>query len=290
MKILPPHKITSEILDVICESKKHLVIVSPYVNFNKWERMESELKNAISRGVQIYFFVRYEPENAKSWEQVKELGIKPILIKNLHAKFYYNEYSGVISSMNLLTSSNNSAIEIGTKVEGKEEIEELKKFVSSYIITNKIDELPSEEDVYVSKEKFSILLSNVLSNNFRRNVSVYFKKGELNINTGRDSFFCSVDKGANKLHVSGILSQDEADSFQNLRAKYFTSGYFFYEQNTPNKGFYNMLSAITKERLSTDYLDGLRLKEKKQLLNEIAMFILTVSDFKQEVYQLSKTN
>src|SRR5688500_7622706 len=106
MKILQPHKISNEIFDLIYEAKQYLIIVSPYVNFKYWERLASELVNAKNRGVRIDFFVRNEPENAASWEQVESLGIAPRLVNNLHAKFYFNEKNGVISSMNLLSSSN----------------------------------------------------------------------------------------------------------------------------------------------------------------------------------------
>ncbi len=109
MKVLQPHRISGEILDVIYESKQRLVIVSPYVNFNNWRQMADALINALKRGVKIDFFVRSDADNANSWEQVEQLGIVPKLVDNLHAKFYLSEQTGVISSMNLLSFSNSNS-------------------------------------------------------------------------------------------------------------------------------------------------------------------------------------
>jgi hypothetical protein len=39
-----------------------------------------------------------------------------------------------------------------------------------------------------------------------------------------------------------------------------------------------------KSRLSTTYLDGLRLPEKKKLLDTVVEFVLRVRDFKEAVY------
>ena len=88
MKIIPPYQITSEILNLINESEKYIILVSPYVNFNNWDRIKVDILNAIKRGVRIEFYARLDNENFKSWEQIENLGIKPKLIKNLHAKLF----------------------------------------------------------------------------------------------------------------------------------------------------------------------------------------------------------
>ena len=96
MKFINPHQISSEILNLINEAGKYLVLVSPYVDFKNWDRIKVSILNAQKRGVQIVFYVRFD--NSKGWEQIEQLGIKPKLIKNLHAKLYFNEKWGVVTS------------------------------------------------------------------------------------------------------------------------------------------------------------------------------------------------
>jgi len=91
MKIIPPYQITSEILNLINEANEYLILVSPYVNFNNWEGIKTDIRNALKRNVKIFFYVRLQSENFTSWEQLEGLGITPKLIKNLHSKLYFNE-------------------------------------------------------------------------------------------------------------------------------------------------------------------------------------------------------
>jgi len=280
MKILPPHRISTEIIDIIYEAKERLVIVSPYVNFSNWDRLATELRNAKKRGVQIDFYVRNEPENSKSWEQVVELGIKPSLVPNLHAKFYFNERNGIISSMNLLSSSNSNSIEIACKLETKDEIEELKRFVNDFILPNESNEIPDDDDLYLSKEKFTIALENYLSNVLKSRTSIYFKNGLFSINTLSNKFDLSIDKFDNSIIIRGILSSKEADKFEVEGTNFFTSDYFHYKLIREGNGSYDTFGAFSKVRLSNSFLDKLRVNEKKELISEIAHFFECYRDFK----------
>lgn len=280
MKILPPHKISTEIIDIIYEAKERLVIVSPYVNFSNWDRLATELKIAKKRGVQIDFYVRNEPENSKSWEQVDELGIKPCLVPNLHAKFYFNERNGIISSMNLLSSSNSNSIEIACKLETNEEIEDLKRFVNDFITPNGSSDIPNEDDLYLSKERFTVALENYLSHVLKSRTSIYYKNGLFSINTLSNKFDLSINKVDNSIIIRGILSSKEADIFEIEQTKYFTSNYFNYKLFRGGNGTYDTFGAFSKVRLSNSFLDNLRVNEKKELISEIAHFFECCRNFK----------
>jgi len=288
MKILQPHKISTEIIDIIYVAKETLVLVSPYVNFAKWENIAKELVNAKNRGVKIDFYVRNEPENVKSWEQVKELGIEPHLVKNLHAKFYYNERNGVISSMNLLSSSNSNSIEIGCKLETMDEIEELKRFVKDFVVTNENNVIPSDDDLYLTKEKFTIVLSDYLSNSFNSRTSIYFQKDEFIINTLSNKFFLRIDKVKNNVCITAIISGLESDKYFKEHKNFFVSEYFDYERDKGYNGNYDTISAHSKVRLSNSYLDNLRVNEKKELISEIAFFLDSIKKFKDYCYENRK--
>jgi phosphatidylserine/phosphatidylglycerophosphate/cardiolipin synthase-like enzyme len=266
MKILQPHKISPEIIDIIYEAKEHLVIVSPYVNFSNWDRLATELKNALKKGVKIDFFVRNEPENSKSWEQVSELGITPRLVLNLHAKFYHNEKNGIISSMNLLSSSNSNSIEIGCKLETPEELQELRFFVRDFIETNETDCIPNEEDLYLSKEKFIYVLENYLANFIRSRTSIYFKNGQFVINTLSNNFNLVINKADNTIAINFILSGKLAEAFDSKFTQYYKSQYFKCILNRGGNGYYDTFTAFSTVRLSNSFLDNLRVNEKKELI------------------------
>lgn len=280
MKILQPHKISTEIIDIIYEAKKQLIIVSPYVNFSNWERIASELRNAKNRGVQIDFFVRNEPENSKSWEQVSALGIEPKLVSNLHAKFYFNEQNGLISSMNLLSSSNSNSIEIGVRLDESGEIDELKRFLDDFILPNTASAIPDEVDLYLSKERFTVALENYIANFLKCRTNIYYKNGQFSINTLSNRFELGINKVDNLISISGILSGKQADMFEKQYMKYFTSNYFRYELNRGGNGFYDTFTAFSNVRLSNSFLDNLRVNEKKELISEIAILFGSYNNFR----------
>jgi len=279
MKILQPHKISTEIIDIIYEAKEHLVIVSPYVNFVNWDRLATELKNAKKRGVKIDFFVRNEPENSKSWEQISSLDITPRLVPNLHAKFYFNEKNGLISSMNLLSSSNSNSIEIGCKIDSQEELNELNLFVKDFVISNESDTIPDEDDLYLSKEKFIIVLANYLSNVLKCNTNIYFKNGQFTINTLSNKFAFGINKAENTISITFIMSDKLANAFETKYSQYYTSKYFDCVLNGGGKGYCDTFTAYSTVRLSNSFLDNIRVNEKKELISEIAELFYCYNNF-----------
>ena len=287
MKILQAHLISGEILDVIYEAREYLVIVSPYVNFNYWGQIKSALVNAKNRCVKIEFFVRSEADNFVSWEEVEQIGITPRLIKNLHAKFYFNEKQGVISSMNLLSSSNSNSIEIGCKLENRTELDELERFVKDYLVANEIKEKPTQEDLYLSKEKFNVVLEDYIRNNANTDASVYFQKGQLIIRAFSNQFFLNIDKVKNSFNLVAIISQNEADSFQRFKFHNLVTDAFKLELVPAKEEYYNVIEASFKKRLSTIHLDKLQITEKKSLISAICNFLMEVDKFKKFVYQVN---
>src|SRR5690606_11279893 len=111
MKIIAPYQISSEIINLIHQAKEYLILVSPYIDIQKWDAFKTEFTKAQIRGVKISIYIRYYTGNLKSWKQLEAFGIKPKLIEGLHAILYFNEHIGIVTSMNLLNSSNLSALE-----------------------------------------------------------------------------------------------------------------------------------------------------------------------------------
>jgi hypothetical protein len=284
MKILPPDSISSELLNLIHAANEYLVLVSPYVRIGQWARLSAALTSAQRRGVKIKAFVRYDPDNASSWEELEALGIRPRLVANLHAKFYFNETGGLISSLNLLSSSNASALEIGCKLETDGELQELKNFVKRYIVPLEQTERPSEDDLYLSKEKFTILLENGLHRATNSRSRVLYRNNQLEIQAAGNTFYLEIDRGANRVEAVAIFSGDEADAYEQQRLPFTACPQLKYTLSRGQKGHYTTLHAVYERRLSTTYLDQLRLPEKMPLLEALVEFVVGVREFKNAVY------
>jgi len=280
MKIIPPYQITSEILNLINEAEKYIVLVSPYVNFNNWDRIKVDVLNAIKRGVRIEFYARLDNENFKSWEQIEQLGLKPKLIKNLHAKLYFNEKSGIVTSMNLLTSSNLNAIEFGSIYHTEEELSELKSFVKKYLEPNIELSKPSEEDLYLAKEKFTVILSNFLSNKFNRSVNTRWKNGTIEFNV-KNQYYFDIDKGSNLVYVAGIISGLEFENFYRFKEKYKYNG-FHVSANS------NSIHISSEFKTSNSNLNFISVSEKRKLVETTAKFVEDLTEYKNECYENRK--
>ncbi|SNC77623.1 PLD-like domain-containing protein [Hymenobacter gelipurpurascens] len=284
MKILSPHHISSELLELIHSAKKYLVLVSPYVNITQWPQLTSALTAALHRGVRVEAFVRYDPDNAVSWEELETLGIRPRLITNLHAKFYFNETDGLISSLNLLSSSNASALEIGCKLETELELQELQNFVKRYLVPLEQADRPSEDDLYLSKEKFMVVLEHYLQQVTRTNSRVSYQHNQFKIRSGDNYFDLLLDKVKNLVAIMAFLSHDEKEEYEKLKSQFFNVPGIYYDYNAGSNGYRTTLVGELDMRLSTTYLDKLRVSEKKQLLDAIAQFVLDILAFKEAVY------
>jgi PLD-like domain len=283
MKIIAPYQISSEILNVINEAQKYLIIVSPYVNFNNWDRIKVDLENAKKRNVQIIFYTRLDDENFKSWEQIKQLGIKPHLIKNLHSKLYFNERKGIVTSMNLLTSSSINSIEFGSIYESENELEELKKYIKQYLEPNVIEEIPNDEDLYLSKEKFRVVFQNFISNNLKRNVYCKYENGGFSFNAG-NSYSIQLLKAKNNLNITSILSEDEADNFKEFENMTRLKSMDI-ELNRGTNGSYSTIELTNTQKYSNSNFDFLLVNEKKEILDIAITFILDLNEFKDKTYK-----
>ena len=85
MIFIPPLEIASKIMTLIQDADKEVIIVSPYVDLSKWDKMRKCLQKAVERGLKITFIARRNAKQDLSF--LTSIGIHPILIDDLHAKF-----------------------------------------------------------------------------------------------------------------------------------------------------------------------------------------------------------
>ncbi|MEZ4759722.1 MAG: phospholipase D-like domain-containing protein [Flavobacteriales bacterium] len=107
---------------VIRNASKHLVLISAYV-YPRIIYIE-RLQDAAERGVKMQLvFGKREMDNRvrKQFERIPELEI--FFLKELHVKCYLNERQGIITSLNLLNSSEASNREMGVLLDSEEDAE-----------------------------------------------------------------------------------------------------------------------------------------------------------------------
>lgn len=134
MKLIKPAEISAKIMTLIDEAEKELIIVSPYNNITGWNKLINRIKKAQSKGVKILWFSRKNNVDTNNSDEVaKNLGIKPFLIDDLHAKIYMNEESAIFTSMNMSKISDDKSLDIGYITEKKEEFDEIQNFYRKHI-------------------------------------------------------------------------------------------------------------------------------------------------------------
>lgn len=131
MKFIPPLEITSKIMTLIEEAKTELILVSPYVKIDNWGKMKTRLEKAIERNVNITFIARKNADQDLTY--IKSLKLKLVLVNDLHAKVYMNDKQAIVTSQNLLHSSDINSVEIGYISQTQYERNELIEFVNQYI-------------------------------------------------------------------------------------------------------------------------------------------------------------
>lgn len=95
---------------MLLESEKRFVIVCPFLQIH--ERMKGIILEKLSDPIfQIQIATRETGKEHLHWIKSKNISIS--IIENLHAKYYYNEYEAIVTSMNLYEYSMVNNIEVG---------------------------------------------------------------------------------------------------------------------------------------------------------------------------------
>lgn len=102
--------------NIIIESKRKLMLLSPYLQLSK--TLFERLKDADSRGVTIKIIYGKDDLNPKEKKSLCELkNLELLFFRNLHAKCYFNEEKMVITSMNMYEFSEKNNREMGVLID-----------------------------------------------------------------------------------------------------------------------------------------------------------------------------
>jgi hypothetical protein len=164
--------VTYQVERVILESKKKLVLVSPYIKITK--TFLERLRDASGRGVLITIIYGKSELNSIEKKQIDSIpDLKLYFFENLHAKCYFNESEMVITSMNLYEFSERNNREMGIFITKKLDEEIFKEAVSethsiiksaTLISTTLITKTDSKSSIAKSKTGFCIRCKDDVEN------------------------------------------------------------------------------------------------------------------------------
>lgn len=273
MKLIKPSQISGEILTLFEEADEKVIIVSPYCKISKWYKLLAKLKSLIARDIEIEFYVR--DGEIQTIQEIEQIGIHPICIKNLHSKIYMNEKIGIVSSMNLLLSSEMNSLDIAYKTTNEEEYNELLDYYNRYIKQTDKQQMNFDNN----------FLFETVSNKFTQ-IRIFENENDLAFKTKRNnysSFIWNNGKDKNKLRISGILSAKEFENYKSLKSeieKRTNLEIEFLEAGHRNGYGYNSVWATSTEFLKTENLNYIFPKELNKITENIVDFITEIENIK----------
>jgi hypothetical protein len=202
MELIKPRQISGDIMTLIEEADQKVIIITPYFKVKNWYKMLNSLNSLITRNIAVEIYVR--ENEIESIKEVRTIGIEPITIPNLHAKLYLNEKMGIVSSMNMLYSSDTNSLDIAVKTENDKEYKALWDYYLRYI-KKAIPEQINTNDHFDWKCELDKQLFQALG----REANITESRNQLQINTGNRYEVFIKNMRTNELKVVGILSGKE---------------------------------------------------------------------------------
>jgi len=290
MKLIKPSQISGEIMTLIQEADSKLVIVSPYYKIDKWKKLLNAIKFPIDKKIDIEFYVR-EGE-IQSINQVKNIDFEPIEINRLHTKLYFNENYAIVSSMNLLESSDRESLDIAYKTETKEEYNDLIDYYKRYI-KNNVSKIKADKSIK-SKIKYSVnqgnwvsFIESKLNEKLGKRFYSKFDNTSLILN-GPNMYYAHIsnDFGKNKLNIFGIVSHKENCGLlkfpsaihkkESLKIHYEKNGGFSFQENA--------IWYHSEINLKSNFIQYLYKEDYDDVIDIITDFIIGLQNFKDDLY------
>jgi len=195
VKLIKPSEISASILTLLDESDEKVIIVSPYMKISKWYKFINKVNELKTRNIIIEIYVRDDPENKATYRDLDRLELEYKKIPHLHCKLYMNERYGIVTSMNLLLSSDINSLEIGYATEASTEYNELLGFYHRYIQSVEpvhCDTIAGRPAADLKKVMRSIReeLEKTAKNSW-----LWLAENALHISTGRNNYSISINEG-----------------------------------------------------------------------------------------------
>ena len=206
MKLIKPSEISARILTLLEESDERVIIVSPYMKISKWYKFMNKVNELKTRRIHIEIYVRDDPNNAATYGDLDQLALQYKKIPHLHSKLYLNERYGIVSSMNLLLSSELNSLEIGYATETWQEYNDLLGFYHRYIHIGE----PVYCDTIAGRQAADLKeITHRIREELKRSAKnswLWLAENALHISTGKNNYIVSINDGY--LRVTASLRID----------------------------------------------------------------------------------
>lgn len=275
MQLIKPSQISGEIMTLLEEADQKIILVSPYFKISKWYKLLNRLDTIKTRNLDVEIYVR-EGEY-ESIEEVIKIGVQPRTIPNLHTKLYLNEKDGIVSSMNLLLSSDTNSLDIALKTENKQEYDDLLGYYIRYIqnVATNISQCGE------AQSSWREALDKGLIETLGRNVYINEYEGKLVINTSNEYEVFIANGRSNDLRISGILSSKEFD-YTNRNKGLFQSSKMEIELAKGRNGYNDMIWGTIKGFKSWS-INDLKTGEDQTIVDAVIKFVAGIEQLKKMV-------
>jgi len=202
MELIKPSEISARILTLLDESDERVIMVSPYMKVSKWYKFVNKIKGLKTRRIQTEIYVRDDPDNVVTYHDLDQLALQYIKIPHLHCKLYLNERYGIVTSMNLLLSSEINSLEIGYSTETWEEYNDLLDFYHRYVhigepvYWNTIAGRPAAD-----MKEFQHRIREELKRT-GKNAWICLKGNALHISTAKNNYYVLINNGCLRITLS----------------------------------------------------------------------------------------
>ncbi len=203
MELIKPSEISARILTLLDESDERVIIVSPYMNISKWYKFRNKLNALTARNIHLEIYVRGDPENGATYRDLDKLELPYHKIPHLHSKLYLNDRYGIVSSMNLLISSEINSLEIGYATETWGEYIDLLGFYHRYIQMGEPVHCDTIAGRPVADPKEIVKSITEELDRTAKNSWLWFAGNALHICTGMNNYIVTINDG--KLRVTTSL-------------------------------------------------------------------------------------
>lgn len=281
MKFIKPSEISSKIMTLLDESDDFVLLVSPYVKISKWYKFLKKLNGLVDRNIPINFVVREDINNQNSFDELNKLGYRYTGIKDLHCKLYMNEKYAIVSSMNLLLSSEINSIELAYITEDKRELDELKEFCIRYLSIN-----PGSSTKNLSAKNFIPYIIESIESKLGK---VTYKKetNSIKLRTRLNNYeaFIWNDK-QNRLRISGILTNDEYEYLLKNKNHIPSLDNLKIDLQFGGNNHYNTIWGTSDLLIKSNNINKLNENETDIISKSVVQFICKVDELKIHFSQL----
>lgn len=161
IKLLADEQIEPEVIKIIREARKTVVLVTPYLNLTGHMKGAIEIASKQKwEKVQMMAIVRLEDKvirgNDVAW--LGQQGVEVRAVEDLHAKIYMTEKAAIVGSMNLTEYSTKNSREIAFLVGDRELFDQIQKYIKERLI-------PLAQPVQAARQSTTTMAARVPAGN-----------------------------------------------------------------------------------------------------------------------------